>query len=412
MNINTLYGDGIHDDTAAIQEMIDSGLCQVTLPPPQKHYLISRPLEIPSNFKLELPRFAEIRLADGANCFMLKNKTVCKPQKKSRDDRSDFDKELWKYADTLSPEPEDACHDFEIEGGIWNFNNLNQDPNPIQTCKFDDRNFVGHTMFFFNARSFRLCNMTFKDPTNYAVTMDTCSYFTVDNITFDFNYGNPYAVNMDGIHLNGNCHFGTINDLKGACYDDLVALNAHEGTGGDITNISISNIMAENCHSAVRLLTVKDQVQNISISNVFGTYYQYCIALTKYYPGKATGAFDSIMLSGIYASKAVRLPIQEVQMGDGKDYHFPLIFIQSDTVTKHLSIEHLHRKEHINPVDTIYIGETAIVEDLLLSDLTIENHTDSYCAMLRNEGKVGRLTIDNPCYIENTSHGTVDIINK
>ena len=99
-------------------------------------------------------------------------------------------------------------------------------------------------------------------------------------------------------------------------------------------------------------------------------------------------------------------------MGDGKDYHFPLIFIQSDTVTKHLSIEHLHRKEHINPVDTIYIGETAIVEDLLLSDLTIENHTDSSCAMLRNEGKVGRLTIDNPCYLENTSHGTVDIINK
>ncbi len=25
----TLYGDGIHDDTAAIQELIDSGLCEV-----------------------------------------------------------------------------------------------------------------------------------------------------------------------------------------------------------------------------------------------------------------------------------------------------------------------------------------------------------------------------------------------
>ena len=27
-----LYGDGIHDDTDAIQEMIDSGCCEVVLP--------------------------------------------------------------------------------------------------------------------------------------------------------------------------------------------------------------------------------------------------------------------------------------------------------------------------------------------------------------------------------------------
>ena len=64
-----LYGDGVHDDTAAIQELIDSGVCEVSLPAPKKHYLISKPLVIPSSFKLKLPRFAEIRLADGADCF-------------------------------------------------------------------------------------------------------------------------------------------------------------------------------------------------------------------------------------------------------------------------------------------------------------------------------------------------------
>ena len=74
----TLYGDGIHDDTDAIQEMIDSGVCEVSLPAPKKHYLISRALVIPSNFKLKLPRYAQIKLADGSNCFMLKNKTVYK----------------------------------------------------------------------------------------------------------------------------------------------------------------------------------------------------------------------------------------------------------------------------------------------------------------------------------------------
>jgi hypothetical protein len=71
-----LYGDGIHDDTLAIQEMIDSGKCEVSLPVPDKYYLISKPLELPSNFRLVLPRYAEIRLAKGSNCVMLKNKTL------------------------------------------------------------------------------------------------------------------------------------------------------------------------------------------------------------------------------------------------------------------------------------------------------------------------------------------------
>ncbi len=57
--------------------------------------------------------------------------------------------------------------------------------------------------------------MLFKDPVTFSITLDIVSYFTVDNIIFDFNYGNPLATNMDGIHLNGNCHFGEILNLKG-----------------------------------------------------------------------------------------------------------------------------------------------------------------------------------------------------
>ncbi len=70
-----LYGDGIHDDTAAIQELIDSSM-EVSLPAPKAFYLISKPLELHGNLRLKLPRYAEIRLADGANCYMLKNVTV------------------------------------------------------------------------------------------------------------------------------------------------------------------------------------------------------------------------------------------------------------------------------------------------------------------------------------------------
>ena len=386
----TLFGDGIHDDTDAIQEMIDSGVCEISLPAPKERYLISRPLVIPSNFKLKLPRYAEIKLADGSNCFMLQNKTVLKPKKRLRQWLNPAERALWYYCDLFSPDKEDTCHDFEIEGGIWNFNNQNQEANPIQTLRFDERNYLGHVMLFYNVRNIRISNMTIKDPANFAVVLDTSSYFTVENITFDFNYGNPYAVNMDGIHLNGSCHYGVIRNLQGACYDDLIALNAYEGSGGDITNIEIDGIFAENCHSAIRMLAVNQNIENINVSNVYGTYYQYCIGFTKYYPGETTGHFDAIGLENIHAAKAYRLPIQEAHMED-KNYHFPFVWIQGETVVKQLSINHLHRREYKNPVDTIRIEKTAVVNRLHIQDLSLENYIHQDCAKLVNRGTVKEL---------------------
>ena len=408
MSKYTLFGDGIHDDTDAIQEMIDSGVCEVSLPAPEVRYLISRPLVIPSFFKLRLPRFAEIRLADGANCLMLKSKTVISPAERQRECMSAHAREMFKFLNTCSPEREDACHDFEIEGGIWNFNNKNQDPNPLHTKQFDERNYTGYAMLFYNARNFRLSNMTIKDPANFAIVLDTASYFTVENITFDFNLGNPLATNMDGVHLNGNCHFGVIRNIQGACYDDLVALNAHEGSGGDITNIEIDGIFAENCHSAARLLSVNERIEHITFSNIFGTYYQYCIGFTKYYPGETTGHFDAISLDNIHASKSYRLPEQEAHMGRTKR-HFPLIWIQGETVVKNLSITHLHRRERINPIPTVCIDATALVENLYISDISHESYIDEPISLFINRGTIKTLSaiglpeelIENEGSIEN-----------
>ena len=391
---HTLYGDGVHDDYPAIQEMLDSGVCEVCLPPPEKHYVISRTLTVPANFRLRLPRFAEIRLADGANCIMLQNKAVIKPGKRIPAEYGDRFHKLFFYVDELSPDPADACCNIEIDGGIWNLNNMNQLPNPLQTGDFGpDGRWNGHGMLFFNVRNLRLTNMTLKDPSNFAVTLDCAHYFTVENITFDFNSGNPYSVNMDGIHLNGNCSYGYIRDLKGACYDDLVALNAHEGTGGDITNLEIDGIFAENCHSAVRLLTVKHAVKNIRISNVFGSYYQYCIGFTKYYPGKTTGIFDAIVLENISAAKSKRQPLQEMHMGD-KSYVFPFIWLQEDTHYGSLTINGVHRREYSEPIDTVHIAAGAKVQHLTLRDITVENFTGRPCEKFVNHGSIGELITD------------------
>ena len=117
-----LYGDGIHDDTKAIQELIDNSGNELRLDAPNVCYLISAPLELPSNFSLVLPRFAEVKLAKGSDCVMLKNKT-CENIVK-RKNRGVFD-----YVNIFDPDY--YAENIEVTGGIWNYNNKEQRENPF-----------------------------------------------------------------------------------------------------------------------------------------------------------------------------------------------------------------------------------------------------------------------------------------
>ena len=385
----TLYGDGIHDDQPAIQERIDSGLCELSLPAPKAHYLISKSLILPSNFKLTLPRYAEIRLMDNANCPMLKNRMTIDKAERLPADCSPLCRHFWWHVNEFSPTV--MSENIEIQGGIWNFNNLNQLPNPEQSKIFEPYGYTGDGMLFYGVKNLKLSSMTFKDPVHYGATFDRVSYFTIEDITFDYNLGNPRPINMDGVHFNGNCHFGSIRNLKGACYDDLVALNAHEGSAGPITNIEIDGLFAEACHSAVRLLTVHDLVENIHISNVYGTYYQYCIGLTKYYKGETTGSFENITIDHIFASKASR----DFAGIKPTSYIYPLIFLQKEIHAKNITIRDVHRKEYIIPIETIHVGENTEVENLIIDHITTENHTDAEMPLFVQHSEIKNLKITN-----------------
>lgn len=388
-----LYGDGIHDDYPAIQELIDSGICELALPAPKVRYLISQTLVIPSGFRLVLPRFAEIRLMDGANCLMLRNRWVKKPDG-GREAEILAEKKFgpYDYTQILSTDPENACADFEVCGGIWNFNNLNQKPNPFFTKQFDTYLYNGFGIQFFNVNNFCLRDMTLKNPLNYAVTLELASHFTVENITFDFNKGNPAALNMDGIHLHGNCHYGYIHNLRGACYDDTVALNAHEGIAGPITNICIDGIYAEKSHSAVRLLSVEELVTDIHITNIFGTYYQYCITLSKYYKaGFSENGYGTVAIDNVFASKADRAGIYPFP----DSYVFPLIHIDDNLSIKNLFIDRLSRSESTIPVETLFVSSGTVIENLSLSNIVTENHTGKPMPLLVNHGEIQNLKLTN-----------------
>ncbi|MBR2376206.1 MAG: hypothetical protein IKA85_00310 [Clostridia bacterium] len=405
---HTLYGDGIHDDTAAIQELIDSGIREVALPSPEKFYLISKSLVLPSNFRLVLPRFAEIKLAANSNCVMVKNKMIPDYAKRMDDDVYELPltAHLWGYVDDYSPDA--PCENIELCGGIWNCNNMEQIPNPEQSKNFSVREFYGCGMLFYNVKNFKICDLTVKDPSQYAITLDKVSYFTVEGITFDFNKGNPYPINMDGIHVDGNCHHGVIRNLKGTCYDDLVALNAHEGSRGDITNIDISDIYADYCHSAVRLLLVRQNISNIRISNIYGNFYQYCIGFTKFYPGETEGSFDAISIDNIFAAKALTSKMGEISFYKSAPMNSRrLIWIQKGTVVNSLSVSHWHRREKTLPQELICIDDGALVNRMILSDITAENCTDREMPLMCNMGTIKYLATADLC----SGNGSV-IVNK
>ena len=405
--VNNLYGDGIHDDTAAIQELIDTKKC-VHLPAPDNFYLISKTLKLHSGCELHLDRFTEIKLADKSNCPMLSN-----------DDHSNGNRRI--------------C----ITGGIWNGNNLKQAPNPQMLADKDgnagnsdaykrmqvpadypadpvskdalsalswnadvpyhpDR-YYGIIWRFVNVDTFEVQNVTFKDPVTYAVQCGNVRNFTFEHITFDFNLGNPSPDNMDGLHFDGFCRNGFISDIKGACYDDLLAFNAEDGLidspgFGPIENIVIDGIFADRCHSAVRMLSCGSSVRNITIRNVFGSFYRYAIGFTHFFQNMPRGKFDNIVLENLNISKA--LPFEE-------DWNrcpdWGLVWIQNEGDVGSLRITGFHRIEETTPTPSIEIEKGAAVSQLTIQDVSVENHLTQPLTFMQNAGIIDMLIFDDNC---------------
>jgi len=381
-----LYGDGIHSDAPAIQEMLDSGARLVYLPVPEKEYLIDVPLKIHGNQTLKLDPYTRIKLADHSDCIMLTN-------------------------------GEQDIENVTVMGGIWDFNNLNQKANPLATgsitgvvdntrkVDYGDE-YLGVIMRFSYVKNLTIRNLTLKDPVTFCVQMAFVTQFTVEDITFDFNMGNPFPINMDGIHLDGGCKFGVIRNLKGTCYDDLVAINADDFLDGPISDIVVDGIFADDCHSAVRVLSAGSEVKNIHITNVFGTYFQYCVGITCFFYKKDYGIYDNIKVDNVYASKAERHTIYQK---DGTVVFAPL-FIDKRLRIKHLTIRDIHRIEEITSIPLIDIWEDTEIARLSVSDVSQENHTGERMSVLNNAGKIGTLYMRNIEYDEDliTGEGTIE----
>ena len=376
-----LYGDGVHDDSDAIQERLDSGISCVELPPTDKCYLISKTLKIHSNQELRLQRATVIRLAPESDCTMLENAGG------RMGDRNVF-----------------------ITGGIWDFANVDQFPNPMQLehvkkplTRSRPEKYSGTAMEFRNVSGFRLQGVIFRNPTIFAATFHKVTNFVMDDIEFDFTTCNPAWANMDGIHLNGSCAYGRISNLRGNCYDDLVALNSPEGDWpGPITDIDIDGIQCDSCHSAIRLLSYTEPVRRISIRNIHGNFYRYMVGITHFVndqPGP--GIFDDITIENCYCGKC-RKP-------EGLWDLMPMapILVEGFCDVGDLYIGNIHRDEFVENVPCIACNvdsDRPVIVDTKIRNLTVENcsmtnHLPEELEFFHCDCEVESLTFrNNQCY--------------
>ncbi|MDR2704831.1 MAG: hypothetical protein LBC02_03540 [Planctomycetaceae bacterium] len=365
-----LVGDGVADDTQAIQAMLDSGNKIVSLPPPVKHYVISKPLRIHSDQTLKLDAATVIRLADGSDNYMLVN-----------------------------ADPDNGNKNIVISGGIWDGNNIKinhakGNRNRVHPHQF----FIGSVFLLMNIENLRVEKLTVKDPEKFGIHLGACRKFTVDGITFDYNAKEP---NMDGVHLQGGCSEGVVTNIKGNTYDDMIALNADDGeyweiTQGAITDIKIDGVWATNCFRAVRFLSTGTPIKRISISNIFGSYFRNTIAFTHWRLDLTEQPrFEDIAINNIFTAKVTDKELLGKLGREDQRQTFAIIGIEGRLSFNHLTISNVFRTEWMpNAAPTIRVQQGTVIETLRLHNIQQTNMTDIPLIFFYNDASILQLFID------------------
>ncbi len=327
-----LYKDGIHDDTAEIQALLDKkGYIFLDV----GTYLITKPLIIHDDTHLQLAPNAIMILGNNANCAIIEN-------------------------EALNEKGARYNSNIRIEGGIWNGNNENQvrrsRESRFELTQYEDDYYYGIFMRFVGVKDFYIGNLTVKDPESYAMLICAAESFTVENINLDYNL---LRINMDGIHIQGPSKNGVVRNIKGTTNDDLVALNcddtyACEITRGNIENMLVDGLFSENGYTAIRLLSSGSKMKNISVKNIFGTYRYYGVSFTHHniHPGEPVW-FENISLEDIFASKP------ENDTSDN-----PIVWFEEGVRGRNISIRNIFRTEE---------NETNAPTIRLIGDVEINN---------------------------------------
>lgn len=252
------FGDGLHDDRAAIQSALDSGASEVVIP--IGCYKVSATLYVHSDTRITADRCAHIMLSGG-----------------ERKRRGDF---LLSNADTTG-----YNENIELVGGIWD--GCSREEENDKPDIFDLGGYSGTVLNFCGVRRLKILGVTVKNSTTYHIRMSRIEDFIIEDVDFA---SDEFAYNQDGLHFGGEVRRGVVRNIRsltrGQTNDDMIALNADDSVErvenldivrGAIEDITFENIYAENCYTVIRMLSVTAPIRNIRMKNVYAGYRNYVI---------------------------------------------------------------------------------------------------------------------------------------
>ncbi|HUD74519.1 MAG TPA: glycosyl hydrolase family 28-related protein [Terracidiphilus sp.] len=239
-------GDGITDDTAAIQAAAIAGAGGEVLFSLPGTYLVNGPVLLDSHTTVRMAPGVVIRLGDVINTPIFRNRH-------------------WTTAmDT----------DIAIIGGKLDGNHAN---NTIASAG-GTYGLIGAygLICFINVTRPKVSGVTIYNGTPFGIQLAACLDIVVEDIHFDTQF-------RDGVHLNGPITGGIIRRITGDTADDFIALNAWDWTNyspelggvptsGSITGLHLSDINGVSPGLLIRMMSgTSAQVTDIVVDGLHGT---------------------------------------------------------------------------------------------------------------------------------------------
>ncbi len=367
------YGDGVHDDTEALQELLDE--CGIVMLPKPGTYLVSRTLIIHSNTRFFLSPGAHILAAPYSKCALIENEHFAGG---GRDEN------------------------IEIVGGIWDGNcdnmGLNGEYEALHRLDhpYTPERFRGKLTRFAHIDNIILEKMTIKNPVSYGIQIAAANGFVVRDIHFDYNW---HFGTADGVHINGPAKNGVIENLHGTTNDDMVGVTTidevhAEITRGHIENLYIHNITAHNGYSGVRLLSAGDCfMRRIVVDGVYGDYRHNAVLVSQHNmtPDKKTW-FDDITIQHVHASKSLApLPNDCFTYWEGECPHAPIIWFEGGVHVGSAVIRDVKRHEKSTAYSThlIRLDKGSTCDRLIIENVYQTNADGVDAPVFLNEATIG-----------------------
>lgn len=372
-----LFGDGIHDDTAAIQEMLDKrGLVTIF---DKGTYLVSSTLIIYSNTKLMLGSGVHLLAAPLSKCALIENAAFG-----SKGSERDVGIEI------CGGIFDGNCDAMGLDGVYEAEHRLDHEYSPSL--------FKGKLIRFAHIDGLSLERMTVKDPVSYGIQIADARGFVVRDMHFDYNHR---FGTTDGVHINGPASCGVLENFYGTTNDDMIGMTTidephAEVTVGEICDICIRNIHATNGYSGIRLLSAGGfAMKRIQINGVYGDYRHNAVLVSHHYTRPNTPIFfDDITIEHVHASKSCT-PLESDRFcyWEGGAENAPIIWFEEGITVGNALIRDISRNEHSEKTGAylIQLDKGAIIDRLVIENVTQRNEKGVDAPFYFNEATVGEL---------------------